>query len=66
MRINIEKIERERLHLGINKAKFASKVGISRQLYYEFLNTGSTKLSTLEKIAKSLDIDTKDFLISDH
>ena len=65
MKINIEKIEKERKRQGLTAMELAEKVGITRQAYSVFLHRSrSTKLSTLTKIAKALDFDPKDLLTS--
>ena len=63
MKINILKIEKERERLGITAMELAQKIGVTRQAYSSFLQTGSTKLSTLTKIAEVLDFDPKDLLV---
>lgn len=63
MKINIVKIEKERIRKGITGAKLAELSGITKQAYSDFLKSGSTKLSTLTKIAGALDFDPKDLLI---
>ena len=63
MKINIMKIEKERERQGITAMELAKRVGVTRQAYSLFLQSGSTKLSTLAKIAEILDFDPKDFLI---
>lgn len=65
MKINIEKIEKERLRKIISKPELAALAGISRQTYYDFLKSGSTKLSTLTRIAEILDFDPKDLLMNE-
>ena len=62
MKINIVKIEKERERQKLSKSALAKLIGISRQAYADFLNSGSTKLSTLTKIAKILDLDGKDLI----
>ena len=62
MKINVAKIERERERLQINKTKFASMVGITKQAYSDFLRSGSTTLPRLTRMATALGFDGKDFL----
>ena len=63
MKINVEKIEKERKRQGLTAMELAGKVGITRQAYSVFLRrNGSTKLSTLARIAEALDFDPKDLL----
>ena len=63
MKIDIEKIEKERKRQGMTAIELAKKVGITRQAYSIFVRrSGSTKLSTLAKIAEVLDFDPKDLL----
>lgn len=61
--VNIEKIEKERNRLSLNKSDFAQKIGITKQAYYDLLRFKSTKLTTLDKIAKVLDFEARDLLI---
>ena len=61
--VNIEKIEKERTRLGLNRSEFAIKIGITKQAYYDLLKNKSTKLTTLDRIAKVLDFDARDLLI---
>ena len=62
MKINIEKIEKERKRQGLTAMELARRIGITRAAYSFFLRVGSTKLGTLVKIAKVLDFDPKDLL----
>ena len=62
MKMNIDKIERERKRQGLTKTEMALKMGMSRQAYWDFINNGSTRLSTLTKIAEILEFDPKDLL----
>jgi len=63
MKIDIEKIEKERKRQGLTATELAKKVGITRQAYSTFVRRRrSTKLSTLAKIAEALDFDPKDLL----
>jgi len=62
MKINIEKIEKERKRQGLTAMELARRIGITRAAYSFFLRVGSTKLGTLAKIAKVLDFDPKDLL----
>jgi len=65
MKINVEKIEKERKRQGLTATELARKIGVTRQAYSIFLRrSGSTKLSTLSRIAKALDFDPKDLLTS--
>jgi len=63
MKINIAKIERERIRQNLTITALASQANISKQVYWSFIKRGSTRLQTLEKIAKALDFDPKDLLI---
>jgi len=63
MKINVEKIEKERKRQGLTAMELARRIGITRATYSFFLRAGSTKLNTLVKIAKVLDFDPKDLLI---
>jgi transcriptional regulator with XRE-family HTH domain len=60
--INIAKIEKERERQKLTRSELARLIGISRQAYSRFIRTRSTKLSTLTKIARTLDFDPKDLL----
>jgi DNA-binding XRE family transcriptional regulator len=61
--INTIKIENRRKKLNITKYRMADKLGMSRQTYYSILNTKSTTLKTLEKIASILDLKARDLII---
>ena len=63
MKINVEKIEKERKRQGLTAMELARRIGITRAAYSFFLRVGSTKLGALVKIAKALDFDPKDLLI---
>lgn len=60
--VNVDKIEKERNRLGLNKSEFASKIGITKQAYYDLLRFKSTKLTTLDKIARVLGFEARDLL----
>lgn len=62
MKINIKKLEKERLKLGLNKTELSRLVGIGYYAYQAIIRKGSTKLTTLNRIAKALKVDTKDLL----
>ena len=60
--INTELLEQRRKELKISKYKMADLLDMSRQSYYAIIVKKSARLSTLDKIAKILDISTKDLL----
>jgi len=63
MKINVEKIEKERKRQGLTATELAEKIGVTRQAYFKFVHRGgSTKLSTLTRIAEAIDFDPKDLL----
>jgi transcriptional regulator with XRE-family HTH domain len=64
MKINLDKIEKERIRQGLTKTALAGLVGITKSAYSDFVRRKATKLSTLDKIAKALGYDPKDLLIT--
>lgn len=62
MKINLDKIEKERKRQGLTKTALAHLVGITKSAYSDFVRRKATKLSTLDKIAKALGYDPKDLL----
>jgi transcriptional regulator with XRE-family HTH domain len=63
MKINLEKIERERVRQGLTKSALAEKINITKSAYSDFVRRKATKLSTLVRIADALGYDPKDLLI---
>jgi len=63
MELNIEKIDRELKRLGLSKYILAQKMGINKETIYSIFRRKSTKISTINQIAKILDVDPKDLLI---
>lgn len=61
--ININLLETRRKKLKISKYRMADLLGMSRQSYYSILTKKSTRLNTLDKIAKILNLDPKDLII---
>lgn len=62
MKINVEKIERERKRLNISKIDMSRRLKMSRQAYWDFLKSSPPTLNVLSKIAKILEFDAKDLL----
>jgi len=63
MELNIEKIDRELKRLGLSKYTLAQKMGINKETIYSIFRRKSTKISTINEIAKILDVDPRDLLI---
>jgi len=64
MKINIQKLERERKRFGENKTRFSSRLGFSSSLYSKILKSKTTTFKSISKIAARLKMDPKDLLIS--
>ena len=62
MKIDIKKLERERGRLGITKAEFSRRFGLTVSTYSKILEHESTTLKTLARIADALYLDPKDLL----
>ena len=54
MELNVKKIERERKRLKMTVTDIANKLHMTRQAYYDIIESGSTKLSTITLLAKVL------------
>jgi len=63
MKLNIQKIEGERLRLCFSKAEFSRKLGMSASAYCRMLNGASTKIKTITRIANVLHVDPRDLLL---
>ncbi len=63
MKVNSKKILNEIKRLGWSQAQLAEKIGITRQAIDYILKERVTKLETLNKIGKVLELDPKDLLI---
>lgn len=64
MKLNIEKIEKERQRLGLSNEDVANLLGITRQGWYDFISRPENKtLVGVAKVAKIFDLDPKDLLI---
>ena len=63
MKININKIERIRKQLKLTVRDVSTKLDMSPQAYYDIIDTGSTKISTLTALAKILKCKGKNLLI---
>ena len=62
MEINTSKIIKERDRLGMTNYGLAKAIGIMPFNLQYILNTKSTKLSTIQKIADFFDISARDLL----
>ena len=62
MRLKIEKIDFELKRLGWNRSELARQMGISSQRLSYVLRRSYVKLKTLDRIAKTIQIDTRDLL----
>jgi len=62
MELNIEKIQRELDRLGWSKYILAQKMDVNKETIYSIFRRNSTKISTINQIAKILDVDPKDLL----
>lgn len=63
MEIKIEKLRQEIGRLGITLKEFAYQCGVSRQTFYNMWeHPDKFNPATVEKIAKSLDMDAKDLI----
>ena len=62
MRLKIEKIDFELKRLGWNRSELARQMGISSQRLSYVLRRSYVKLDTLDRIAKTIQIDTRDLL----
>ena len=65
MRFNSEKYQGELDRVGLSYADLAARIGIKRQTIYQYLaNPESMTFKTVTKLAKALNMDPKDLLIS--
>ena len=62
MKLNTKKIMAELKRLDWNYVKLAKEMGISRQLVHYYLHSAPS-IVKVEKLAKALNIDSKDLLI---
>jgi transcriptional regulator with XRE-family HTH domain len=63
MRLNIQKLERERKKSGMSMAKFSKNFGLCSSAYSKMLLNQSTALKTLTKMAVVLRLDPRDLLV---
>lgn len=63
MNLNTEKIKKEIKRNDWTIYEFAEKLGMSFQSIYWIFSHKSTRLSTINKMAKVLELDPKDLLI---
>ena len=61
IKLNVNKIEKERNRLDFSKATLARKMGISRQLLYYTMKYN--QIFHVDKFAEVFDIDPKDLII---
>jgi len=62
MQINIDKIERERLRLGLDRIQLARAMGMHYQGLDYIYKTKQTKLPTIQRMADFFGLDPKDLL----
>jgi len=62
MKLNVKKIERKRKRLNLSVKDMADRLSMSRQAYYDIIESASTKLSTITPLAKILKCKGKDLL----
>ena len=62
MKINIKKLESERKGMGISRAAFSRKLGMTDSTYAKIIDSESTTLRTLTRIAEKLHINPFDLL----
>jgi len=62
MKLNIKKLEHERKRLGLTKAAFSKRFGLTVSTYSKMVEHKSTKIVTLTKIASVLKLDPRDLL----
>jgi len=65
MKFNTEKYQRELDRVGLSYSDLAARIGIKRQTIYQcFAKPESMTFKTVTKLAKALDMDPKDLLVS--
>jgi len=62
MRVNVNKIEKKRLALGLSKAAFARMMGLSPQGYHAITKRKLAPIRKLDKIARALKMRTIELL----
>jgi len=63
MKLNLEKINKEIVRLGLNKRSLANKMGVKSQwIYFVLSDTHSHTFKTVEKFAEFLGVDPKDLI----
>lgn len=62
MEVNTDKLESYRRKHYLTTKEFADKLGMTRQAYYDILESKSTKLSTITRIAETLGCKAKELL----
>ena len=63
MKINTTKIEKYRKRAQMTMAAFAKLIGIQTSTYFYIIKKATTKFKTVDKIAKVMDVESKDLLI---
>lgn len=63
MEINKNRIRYELKAKGWTVRQLADEIGMSFQNTYLILNTKVTKFSTIEKIAKALEVEARDLIL---
>jgi transcriptional regulator with XRE-family HTH domain len=62
MKLNIKKLEAERKRLGLKMPEFSKRLGFTATNYGKMVDSRSTSLKTLTKIAAKLNLDPRDLL----
>ena len=62
MQVNISKLEKERKRLNLTKSAFSRYFWLQSSTYGKMIQTQSTSIICLNRIAKILDFDPKDLL----
>lgn len=63
MKLNIKKIERERKKRNLTMRAFSKRIQITPAAYSFLIRSGSTKITTINRIADVLDLNPKDLFI---
>ena len=63
MKLNINKINKEIIRLGLNRKTLAEKMGMKSQwIYFVLSNNHSHTFKTVEKFAEVLNLDPRDLI----
>jgi hypothetical protein len=63
MRLNIEKLEKERKRLKLNRSAFSRHLGLHPSTYHKMVVSETTSIARMNEIAKTLDLDPRDLLV---